>query len=401
MKKRRRAGIIRWAAVVLASLAGAYGAEFSEEPHRYWERKPADRFARLMEAVEAGTARLDGASDRALLSSLLRELEIDESTQLMVFSATSLQSGIVNPRNPRALYFNEDTYVGYIPGGRFEVASFDAETGMNFYISDRARVSGGAPDFTRSTRCMNCHADAQSRHLPGLVISSVGVTWDGSTQETYRYEEIGHHVPLRERFGGWHLTGGHGLGETHANKVGNLIPGGFKAEPNPPGRYFRLENYPRGSSDILPHLVMEHAAGFTNRVIEVIYRHREKPDDVAAQGKAADELARYLMFAGEAALPSGGIEGDADFVRDFRKRREGSAAAALREFDLRKRLFRAGVSYLIDSVVYRAIPGPVRAGVEERLREAAGGKSRWDDVTLTDAGKKALNAYFISAPTAR
>jgi hypothetical protein len=265
MKKRRRAGIIRWAVVMLASLAGACGAEFSEEPHSYWERKPADRFARLMESVESGRARLDGASDRALLDSLLRELEIDESTQLMVFSATSLQSGIVNPRNPRALYFNEDTYVGYIPGGRFEVASFDAETGMNFYISDRARVSGGAPDFTRSTRCMNCHADVQSRHLPGLVISSVGVTWDGSTQETYRYEEIGHHVPLRERFGGWHLTGGHGMGETHANKVGNLIPGGFKAEPNLPGRYFRMENYPRGTSDILPHLVMEHAAGFTNR----------------------------------------------------------------------------------------------------------------------------------------
>jgi hypothetical protein len=351
-----------------------------------------------MESVGSGSSRLDGTSERALLASLLRELQIDESTQLLVFSATSLQSGIVNPRNPRALYFNDDTYVGYIPGGRLEVASFDAATGMNFYISDRARVSGGAPEFTRSTRCMNCHADTQSRFLPGLVISSVGVTWDGSTQETYRYEEIGHHVPLRERFGGWHLTGGHGLGQTHANKVGNLIPGGFKAEANPPGRHFPLENYPRGTSDILPHLVMEHVAGFTNRVIAEIYRQREKPDDVAGQGKAADELARYLLFAGEAALPSGGIQGDADFVRDFQKRGEGGELAGLREFDLRKRLFRSGVSHLIDSVVYRAIPDPVRAAVEERLREAADGKSRWSGVVVSEAGKKALNAYFISAP---
>ena len=47
------------------------------------------------------------------------------SSQLLLFSASSLQSEIINPRNPRALYFNEDTYVGFVPGGKIEVISMD------------------------------------------------------------------------------------------------------------------------------------------------------------------------------------------------------------------------------------------------------------------------------------
>ena len=386
------------AAILLLASTAAHAAEFAEPPHDYWNRKPADRFARLNQDIESGKLAVDASSEKSLLASLLKALDIDDSTQLMVFSATSLQSGIVNPRNPRALYFNEDTFVGFIPGGRLEIASFDPDAGMVFYISDRSRVAD-RPAFTRSTRCMNCHADTQSRHLPGLVISSVGVTWDGSTQETYRYDEIGHHVPLAERFGGWHLTTtGSSLATSHANKVGHLIPGGFKSDPNPPGKYFPLANYPRPTSDLLPNLVMEHAAGFTNRVTEAIYQLREKPDDPTLVDKFSRELTRYLLFAGEASLPAGGIKGDPDFIRDFLKRSEGKPSAPFRQFDLKSRIFRHRISFMLDSSVYRALPTPVRRGIESLLADVAAGKSPWKDLSVDPDGRKALLSYLLPVP---
>ena len=82
---------------------------FKDAPHRYLDHVPADRFSLLKKQLESGEVKLDTASDKAFLDSLLKALDIPVSSQLLVFSASSFQSGIINPRNPRALYFNEDT----------------------------------------------------------------------------------------------------------------------------------------------------------------------------------------------------------------------------------------------------------------------------------------------------
>ena len=338
---------------------------FDKPPHDYWERAPRDRFARAMERVALGESALDPSDERRMLASLLRVLDISDSSQLLVYSATSIQSALINPRNPRALYFNEDTSVGFVPGGRFEIASLDPEAGMVFYIFDRL-APGTAPRFVRSDRCMNCHADTPSGRVPGLVIDSVAVTWDGSSQETYRYDETGHHVPLAKRFGGWHLTGGHGLTSTHANLIGDLSPKGLLTEPNPPGKNFDLRRYPRPTSDILPHLVHEHQAGFLNRVVQAVYLARLKTPPAPALDALVDDLAGYLLFQGEAALPAGGIRGDPDFMRDFIARAQGPAAE-LRAFDLTNRIFRHRLSYLVATSVWDAMPAQVSARVGQRV----------------------------------
>ena len=127
--------------------------DFAAAPHNYWTKTPRDRFTKLFEQIKSGALKLDTASPNAYLAGLLHALEIPHSSQLLVFSVTSLQSSLISPRNPRAIYFNEDTYVGYVPGGRFEIMSFDpaAKVVMCSALGQEAKVleaiKAGAKDF--------------------------------------------------------------------------------------------------------------------------------------------------------------------------------------------------------------------------------------------------------------
>ena len=142
---------------------------FKEPPHSYLEWKPKDRFAELQEKARKGELKLDTTNDKAFLTSLLEALNIPVSSQILVFSASSLQSEIINPRNPRALYFNEDTYVGWVPVGLIEIIAADPEYGPMFYVFDRLRPGGPVPKVQRSVKSMNCHAGNATRLLPGLI----------------------------------------------------------------------------------------------------------------------------------------------------------------------------------------------------------------------------------------
>src|SRR5882724_6570154 len=105
-------------------------------PHDYRQRALRDRFTRLKAELEAGGVVLDQHSEKDFLLSLLKALEIPATSQMLVFSTTSLQLSLISPRNPRAIFFNEDAYVGYIPGGRIEIVSLDPELGGIFHIFD-------------------------------------------------------------------------------------------------------------------------------------------------------------------------------------------------------------------------------------------------------------------------
>jgi len=68
-----------------------------------------NRVARLQKRLEAGEVTLKFDKPRGYLDSILRALEIDPSSQTLVFSKTSLQISAINAATPRAIYFNEDT----------------------------------------------------------------------------------------------------------------------------------------------------------------------------------------------------------------------------------------------------------------------------------------------------
>jgi len=102
------------------------------------------------------------------LGSLLNVLKIPVSSQVLVYSATSLQLSYISVKYPRAIYFNDDVYVGHVRGGRIEVISVDPELGAIFSIFDIPLGPGQPTVVERSGRCMNCHANTATGEVPGL-----------------------------------------------------------------------------------------------------------------------------------------------------------------------------------------------------------------------------------------
>lgn len=361
--------VFTFALVGIAAAPKGMAAErifnFREPPHSYFEHKPKDRLAQLHLKLAAGEATIDTSDDRAFLVSMLRALEVPESSQILVFSATSLQSEIINPRNPRALYFNDDTYVGWVPGGRLEVAAIDPEMGAMFYVYEKV-IPGRVPTPERSTRCFACHAGTATNYVPGLIAESVLVSMAGSSLQTFRHDVQGHQIPLEKRFGGWLLTGKHNLTKHEANVAGQSSAGKITRFDAGPGKFSDLSLHLRPTSDILPHLVHEHQMGFENRLFQASYLLRHRLDEGKGQLNAEAEqeinglvadLARYILFANEAALPLRGIEGDPDFIREFQQNQiKTSSGQSLKEFDLRTRTFKYRCTFMLYTDSWREAP---------------------------------------------
>lgn len=372
--------------VLGGTLASAQGeddplafADLYAPEHDYWNRPPRDPFTRIKEALEQGRIELDPSSEKAYLTSLLRALDIPAETQTLVFSTTSLQLRLISPRNPRAIYFNEEIYLGYIPGGQIEIVSIDPELGAIFYIFDIPQ-GGARPTIERSKRCMNCHSDEETRQVPGLVIKSVIPGPTGGSLEAYRRGLSGHGIPLSERFGGWHVTGAEGIGAHWGNQLGRFTPQGIVTSPLVPGEQFDWNLFPVTTSDLLAHMLHEHQAGFVNRAVECHYRLRSLlargkgrilPADQGQVEQQIDELVRYLLFAEEAALPKGGIAGDPALKTAFlAKRRPNAAGDSLRDFDLQTRLFKHRCSYMIYTDLFQSLPEGFRRRVYQRMDRA-------------------------------
>ena len=341
-------------------------------PHLYRQRTPADRFTRMKDDLESGRIALDRSSEKAFIASLLRAFDVPVSSQMLVFSNTSLQLRFISASNPRALFFNDDLYVGFIPGGRVEIVSLDPELGAIFYIFDIPRDER-PPRVERSERCMNCHAAADTGFVPGLVMKSVLPGAGGGSLNAFRIEQTGHGIPFAQRFGGWYVTGGAGLADELGNVVGRYAAGALTKERIEPGTRFDFARYPAATSDVLPQLVLEHQAGFVNRTVEASYRARTAlhagggkltPEQARELDAQARIVTRYLLFADEAPLPPGGVAGDAAFKRDFANGRP------LREFELRTRLFQLRCSPMIFSAVFSGLPPEMKRRIYRRLGEA-------------------------------
>lgn len=354
-------------------------ADLKAPQHAYWTRPLEDPFTRIKADLEAGKLPLDYSSEKNCVISLLNHLKIPTASQMWVFSTTSLQLRFISPRNPRALYFNEEIYLGYIPGGRIEIVSLDPELGGIFYIFDLPR-SGAPPTVERANRCMNCHAGDDTGKVPGIVIKSVVPGPTGGSLKAFRLEQTGHGIPFSERFGGWHVTGQSGIKEHWGNLIGQYDEGKLTTIPNEPGQRFDVSMYPVATSDILAHLLHEHQAGFVDRVVEASYRARTlleegggkfRPPHRREMEAQADILIRYLLFADEVPLPKGGVEGDPVFKEQFlATRKETRNGLSLKDFDLKTRLFRNRCSYMIYSNVFQGLPDLFKQGVYLRLGQA-------------------------------
>jgi hypothetical protein len=370
--------------VLGSALASEWEPDLDSEPHRYFQRTAVDRFSRRIPELAAGGLPLDRSSERAFLKSLLRALDIPESSQLLVFSNTSLQLSLINPDNPRALYFSDDLYLGYVPGGKIELATLDAELGAVFYIFDIPR-SDSRVVVERARRCMNCHANEDTLKVPGLSVKSVAPGPGGGSLDTFHPGQSGHTQPLAERFGGWYVTGTGGFDGHWGNRMGRLYQGQLSATPLEPGTRFSFERYPVGTSDLLAHLLHEHQVGGVNRLIRAQYRFRELrhrnsgsvPQDLPPdlETELADLLG-YLLFAQEAPLPASGIPGNPALREGFARNRKVVDGHSLKDLDLRTRLLRFRCSYLVHTPFFEGLDADLRRRILRDLDHALSPEKR-------------------------
>ena len=192
--------------------------EYEGEPVKYTDGTPTDPVARLVHRLAADEATLAFDAQFGYLPALLDELKIPRSSQMLVFSKTSLQRSFITPDNPRAIYFNDDVYIGYTPGApALEVSAADPKLGGIFYrlVNEKVR----RPRFVRDQDCLNCHGAQRTLGVPGHFVRSIGTDPTGELDGQSEVGPIDQCTPLADRWAGWFVTGKHGA-QTHR---GNLI----------------------------------------------------------------------------------------------------------------------------------------------------------------------------------
>ena len=396
------------AVVVSATLAGLLTTqtataqlEFERPPIDYHEQTPHDPVASLQQRIDGGEATLDWSDEHGYLPAVLAALGIHESSQMLVFSKTSFQLQRIRPQTPRAVYFNDDAYVGWVQRGDVvEISAVDPELGAIFYTLAQEQVD--QPRFIRDKgQCLTCHASSRTQGVPGHLVRSVFADERGQPQIGSGTFTIDHTSPFEKRWGGWYVTGTHG----RMRHMGNVISES-KSRPEDLDResganvtdlieLLNVDPYLKPSSDIVALMVLEHQTQMHNLITRASYeaRHASHLDGIMNEAldrdpdyqsdstqrritSAGDKLLEYLLFSGEFALTAP-VEGTSTFAKQFASQGpRDSQGRSLRDIDLKTRLFRYPCSYLIYSPAFQALPEPVLAHVLTRLGKVLSGEDQ-------------------------
>ena len=84
---------------------------YESAPIDYYDSESVDNIAAYF-ADEENFKNWQRSGDSGYLQSFLDAFKIPSDSQTLVFSKTSLQAGRIRPTNPRAIYFNDEIYVG-------------------------------------------------------------------------------------------------------------------------------------------------------------------------------------------------------------------------------------------------------------------------------------------------
>ena len=316
-------------------------AAFESDPINYHTAPVRDPVARLQQRIDAGEVTLRFESPHGYLKSVLDALQVSPVSQMLVFSKTSLQIQRISPQTPRALYFNDDVYVGWVPHGDvMEASAVDPQQGTVFYTL--AQDGGGKPRFVRDRGdCLSCHASSRTSDVPGLLVRSVFTAPSGQPHFGAGSFVTTHASPLKERWGGWYVTGTHGA-QRH---MGNVLAED-KEHPEQLDREaganvtdlrskFDTAAYLTAHSDIVALSVLEHQAELHNLITRTNYDARLAIRDAAIMNKmlgqpeqgltastqrriehAVEKLLKCLLFAEEARLTDP-LRGTSGFAERF------------------------------------------------------------------------------------
>jgi len=376
--------------MIMSAFCGPAGAvEFWEmEPIRYSETEATDRVARLAADLASGKTTLKGTTDLEKLRGVLELLEVPVESQMLVFSQTSQQNALIRPKNPRCLYFNENSYVGFVPGGDIEIITHDPVLGMTFYLLDLAQKDPAKIVGRDGNACLACHGTRRTESVPGVLVRSVHPDEDGHLILKLGMDHIDARSPIPVRWGGYYVTGSSSLPH-----LGNRIYSETDERDGvtEPLQHATLDGvidvskYLRNTSDIVSLMVLEHQCRTHNLLVAASMEYRRmhwfsksiEPDadpDLGRAGKTADEHAQLivdaLLFKDEAPMGDGGVDGDPAFQEAFAARYPKTEdGGTLAEFQLGNRLFKNRCSYMIYSRAFKVLPQRVKGAVFTRLRE--------------------------------
>ena len=374
-----------------------------------------DPIVSLQALIESGEVTFSFDPLTGYLPSLLAALDIPVSSQGFVFSRTSLQTDRITPWTPRAIYFNDDVYVGYVQESPLlEIASINPDEGSIFYLLTQNEEAG--PLFQReTTTCLMCHESRTvTGGVPGVMMRSVLTDRYGYVVTPLQEGAVTDRTPIEERLGGWYVTGtqegSRHAGNVHApeltheiyDKAGYLSDFDMNSEGNVTtlDDHFDTSQYLTGHSDLVALLVLGHQTRVHNLITlaheavqtalsdqDAIVRTTGQvvPDgglipaaEIRIDG-AVDRLVREMLFAREAPL-GGRVEGTSGFAEEFSARGPWDGQGrSLRDFDLESRLFRYPLSFLIYGDAFDALPELMRRRIYARVDAVLDGEGAAED----------------------
>ena len=417
--------------LMLSQCSQAWAGNINDEPISYAKTKDENSIARLQENLRSGDISLEHDEKFGYLPALLKALKISTSSQTLVFSKTSLQLSRIGPRTPRAIYFNDDVFVGYCHRGEvLEVTAADPKLGAVFYTLKQDKEE--KPQFLRQTnQCLLCHGNTSNQGIPGHVVMSVYPESDGQPNRSLDFLRVDHSTPFRQRWGGWYVTGTTGR-QVH---LGNFIVRGIRKPDDKDlaatsnltklDEKFRAELYLTPHSDVVALMVMEHQTEMHNRLtlanfsvrralFEQAEREKEKPQkgpsaEMERQIRnACEPVVRHLLFVDETRLIDA-VKGTTPFAKEFAELGPRDVKGrSLRDFDLERRLFKFPCSYMIYSEMFDTLPDVALDYIYRRLWDILDGRpggmafdhlSEGDRLAIREilrATKPTLPAYWKS-----
>lgn len=383
---------ISFAFILLAGPVSAQD-EFDRAPINYKDGPLSDPVHKLAEQIRGREHTLAWDDKHGWLPSLLDALKVPRSSQTLVFSRTSQQAARISPSRPRALYFSDSVYVGWVQSGDFvEIASVDPQQGAVFYTVDQQPTKRPMIQRDRG-QCLACHANGRTQKVPGFLVRSVFPKSSGQPEYRLGTETTDHRSSFDQRYGGWYVTGTHGDmrhrgnsiihdesdGQLHRDAGANLV-----TLP----RRVRADDYLTPHSDIVAMMVLEHQTQFHNLVTKASYTTRtamhqqqnmnrileREPDYVSDStvrriNSAADKLVDYMLFKNEFRLTSP-VQGTSEFAAEFAAAGvRDSKGRSLRDLDLQTRLLKYPCSHLVYSDSFRELPAAVLKRIRQRMLE--------------------------------
>ncbi len=394
--------VFAWSAQVAVAQATFEGPTID-----YLNAEVHDPVAQLAAAVDSRAVKLEFDSSHGYLRSVLQALDIPISSQTLVFSKTSLQLQRISPRRPRALYFNDEVYVGWCQQGDvLEFASTDPWQGATFYTLKQSPTE--TPRFVRDRgQCLTCHASARTQGVPGYLVRSVFPDSRGQPILGSGTFTTDHKSTFEERWGGWYVTGRHGAMRHMGNQTfseedrqHNLELGANRETLD---GIVSTTPYLSPHSDIVALMVLEHQTQVHNALVAANYETREalhqsfQMNELLERGKGhvsdlakrridhvAERLVGYLLMCNEFPLTAP-VSGSSRFADEFmarskhdsplnRAQEANSPSRSLRELDLQTRLFRYPCSFLVYSPSFDRLPEEVRLRVIRRMLEVLEGR---------------------------